>query len=120
MNHYPIKQRRRPRTLNPNWTGIAWLEAQVIGTVTPIPGRQGDATGLAFFATPGALRAMKRRSVHVRPMFELVPDRSFSGMPRRYSDPCPVCDDFAYTRPCEDHPDPSVTLLPIEPLRRVL
>ena len=66
--------------------------------------QQGDPSdGLLTLFVTGPIRPMTTQCV--RPMFELIHDEGFSGIGPRVSQPCPGCDNFAYSWKCETHPD---------------
>jgi hypothetical protein len=107
--YYPVKKRGEARRLNPNWTAIAWLEAEtldrteIIAVSTPYDGLRRvtthGAAGIISRTTPGVR--------HSRPMFEIRNDRPNSNATSYYTHPCPNCSDLAYTRTCPEHGDPA-------------
>jgi len=89
-------------------TPAQWLEAQSCDG-TEVIARVSEADGIIRLRTRGgARRRMDPESAGpecIRAMIEVIPDGHGSTMKTTYNDPCPVCDNFAYTRPCPDHPD---------------
>lgn len=102
-DRYPVRRRGEPRRLNPNWTGITWLEAQSLEDTKPI--RHVDmGDGLAVYVTDGYYLA-RRRGAYPGPMFKIVLDLPLDPGAVVCDDPCPVCDDFSRTARCPDHPE---------------
>lgn len=58
--------------------------------------------GLITLTTIGA-RAARRRANYVRPMFQAIPLGASSTIAVRDTDPCPDCDNWAYTSRCAQH-----------------
>jgi hypothetical protein len=107
--YYPVKKRGQARRLNPNWTAIAWLEAETLGR-TKIIAVSTPYDGLRRVTTHGAAGIISRTTPgvrHSRPMFEIRNDRPGSNATSYYRDPCPNCSDLAYTRTCPEHGDPA-------------
>lgn len=102
-DHYPVKQRRRPRRLNPNWAGIAWLEAQSMRATETVGVPVYLGEGLEVYIAAG--RSVAARHGHPRPMFQVF-ELSVSSALRRNNlgTPCPGCDDWSRTAQCEQHP----------------
>lgn len=107
--YYPIKKRRQPRRLDPNWAGIEWLEQQS-ETDTEIS-EEYDAGeydgGETVFRVQRALgwNSARRMGMYPWPMFQCFPAVSFKASMFRYLDPCPDCDDWSRTSKCEVHHD---------------
>lgn len=106
---YPVKRKREVRRLNPNWTGIAWLEAQAVHD-TEILFRYDD---IWESSTLPAERIITRargwgrargNGSHPRPMFQVLQLGTGSAM-LISRDSCPDCDDWSRTAVCEVHPD---------------
>jgi len=109
--HYPVRRRGERRELRPNWTAIAWLEAQTLEH-TELLGTHAvyDGDGVLWH-TRTAARLADRVSEGVprhcvRPMIELIDDyhvreEQMSGP--QYSSPCPRCDDWSRTTRCPEH-----------------
>jgi len=106
--HYPVRRRGEVRRLDPNWAGIAWLEAQSLDDTREAERfAYGDDTtmaGLIKTRYVGRWMASQRGS-YPRPVFEVFGLTSSSTLGVRVEAPCPACDDFAYTARCRTHPD---------------
>jgi hypothetical protein len=103
VDHYPVKRRREPRRLDPNWAGIAWLEAQSLAD-TEIIRHVDQGDGLTAYTTEGWYGA-RRRGAYPGPMFKIVLDLPLDPGALVCDNPCPVCDDFSRTARCPDHPE---------------
>lgn len=127
--HYPVRRRGERRELRPNWTGIAWLEAQtlkhtkVIGTI-PV---YADDDNPVWYTHPAARltdRISEGAPTHcTRPMIELIDDYSvhefrMSG-PQYGTNPCPDCDDWSRTARCTQHQERGHHSVTLEGLLRV-
>lgn len=113
--HYPVRRRGERRELRPNWTGIAWLEAQTLEHTEPLahsrPVYANDSDEPVWY-TWLAARMANRLSASaprhcVRPMIELVddyqlPEHRMSGSSTSHR-PCPDCDDWSRTARCAEH-----------------
>lgn len=110
--HYPIRQRGEERRLNPNWTGIAWLEASALEATAIIREEgMGDPDDGLYRSIPDG-RYNEGNNGYIRPMFEILPATS-SGAPRSDSQvSCPHCGDLAYTTRCKEH-TPQEEALPL-------
>lgn len=111
-DHYPVRQKRQPRRLNPNWDGIRWLEEQSEAD-TEIHSEMGageynpnSPTGCEFKIQRalGYYRA-KRAGMYPRPMFQVLRPGAGSAPQLSYPDPCPACDDWSRTSRCTEHHD---------------
>lgn len=106
--HYPVRRRGEVRRLNPNWTGIAWLEAQSLDDTKLLErltySDESSMAGLFQQVYVGRWMAYERNN-HPRPMFEIFELTESSTLGARNEDPCPACDDFAYTARCDRHED---------------
>lgn len=115
-DHYPVKRRREKRRLNPNWAGIAWLEAQDLAdTEIEHIASAENAPELQYMIAHGA-----HRHYYSRPMFQLMrtdsPSLSARMRPRREGRACPDCDNWAYTTRCTDHPEPPGVYAALSPV----
>ena len=98
MDHYPVKQRRQPRRLNPNTDGITWLEAESEGDTEICSEEVFEDDGIKY------TRAFGRVSKsYPRPMFQIIPNAAFSVMGQSVT-PC-QCDRFDQSWNCEIHPE---------------
>jgi hypothetical protein len=105
--YYPVKRRGVRRRLDPNWTAIAWLEAQQM-TETEIEDVQQTtydiSDGLRVQRALGWYSA-KRNGHYARPMFQIIPVDASSSHQVPYSNPCPECLDFSRSWACPVHPE---------------
>lgn len=120
--HYPVRRRGEARRLNPNWVGIAWLEAEALEDteilVTETPGPAQAAVkmgeGLAVQRSRRAVEmideSVRERPLYVRPMFQVFNDAHENvmlhhGARVRRDSACADCYDFQYPgRDCPRHP----------------
>lgn len=106
--HYPVRRRGEVRRLDPNWAGIAWLEAQSLDDTTLLERlaySDGSAmAGLVKEAYVGRWMAAEQNN-YPRPMFEILHLSVSSTLGARNQAPCPACDNFAYTARCDRHED---------------
>jgi hypothetical protein len=105
-DHYPIKRRGQKRTLNPNWTAVAWIEATQLGDTELLP---EDEVGDGFMGdnmyvdrAVGGIYA-RRNGHYARPMFQALPLEASSSASISYPNPCPACLDFSRSWACEEH-----------------
>lgn len=104
--HYPVKRKREPRRLNPNWAGIAWLEAQALGPTTlHDPDPMGDVPGLYIQRSSGGEQVKTSTTNYVRPMFQIFHPDASSSMRRPVDRPCAACYDFGRSWNCPAHPE---------------
>lgn len=110
--HYPVRRRGERRELRPNWTAIAWLEAQSLeGTKLECPTPVcPDGDEVAWYTHLARRVAPFSPSLHptncVRPMIELIDDYSADGRMSGHqyaTNPCPHCDDWSRTARCTQH-----------------
>lgn len=87
-DHYPIKQKRQPRHLKPNWDAIHWLEEQTYRD-TKIQYTQSADDGLYVHSAAG-----RPPRSYIRPMIQIIPLDAYSGATQRVS-PC-TCYRFEY------------------------
>lgn len=101
---YPVKKRGERRRLNPNWVGIAWLEAESLADteITHTAGLAPDMPGLLTLMTAGEARAVIR-GMHPRRMIDVFDLDQSSTLGVRYSSPCPACQNFAVSWKCDRH-----------------
>lgn len=111
--HYPVKKRQEKRVLNPNWLGIAHLEAEALGDteiISEYPYGEYIDDDLMLGPEFVHLRASgfyqaKRDGMYPRPMFQVFDLEISSSSQISYADPCPACDDWSRTARCEEHHD---------------
>lgn len=104
-DHYPVKQRRRPRRLNPNWAGIAWLEAKSLPATRIVAKHPAERGGSDLYTLIAAGRSMAAMHGCPRPMFQLFETTVSSALLRRsVGAACPDCDDWSRTARCPEHP----------------
>jgi hypothetical protein len=103
--HYPVKRKGERRRLDPNWTGIAWLEADTLEATEILEGDwdaglPGD--GLKRQISRGWSWAKADRTSQGRPIFQAIPLSASSTGPVWHAG-CAGCYDFAYSWNCERH-----------------
>jgi hypothetical protein len=117
-DHYPVRRRGQARRLDPNWTGIAWLEAhsyddtEIVMSFVPQGGAssklgeglQVDRSRFTEETLPN-LPGPRAMPVYIRPMFQVMPLYMSSAQLVRYGKPCATCYDVQYAgRDCPSHP----------------
>jgi hypothetical protein len=105
--YYPVKRKGERRRLNPNWTGIAWLEAETLAATEIIQRTDLDGTdmaGMTSLTAAGKIQNQLNRTSHCRRMIDIFTLEASSSQPMTYH-PCPDCDNFAYTATCTEHPE---------------
>jgi hypothetical protein len=104
-DHYPVKRRGQKRRLNPNWTAIAWLEAnQITETeLEELPEYGRDVRDGVYSVRALGWFTAKRNGHYARPIFQLLPVDASSSNQINYADPCPACLDFSRSWACEEH-----------------
>lgn len=112
--HYPVRRRGERRELRPNWTGIAWLEAQTLKYTELLGGQpvyDGESDGPIWHVRSAARLADQisegAPTHYARPMIELIDDYSASehrtSGAQHSTSPCPGCDDWSRTTRCSEH-----------------
>ena len=126
--HYPVRRRGERRELRPNWTAIAWLEAQSLeGTKLECPtGVYPDGDEVAWYTHLARRVAPFSPLLHptncVRPMIELIDDYSADGRMSGHqlsNSPCPGCDDWSRTARCTQHHERGPDSVTLEGMLRV-
>lgn len=121
-SHYPVRRRGQKRQLNPNWVGIAWLEAEALEDTEILQTIEPDARTSAYKMGEGlavqhsrraaemADESVRERPLYVRPMFQVFNDTDervivHHGTRVRADKSCADCYDFQYPgRDCPRHP----------------
>ncbi len=112
---YPVKQKGQPRRLDPNWAGIAWLEATTL-LDTEIEADSTDMVasddGLTNYRASGWYDAVRRHH-YSRPMLQILTDIGTT-LTSGVIGACAACYDFSRSWACEEHEKP-----PGQPLKPV-
>lgn len=103
-SHYPVRRRGQKRALNPNWAGIAWLEAKELANTEVMAEPYAEAAGVTYPRAYGWYAA-KRAGHYPRPMMQIFNDGATSSSQMIYQNPCPDCDNWARSWNCPRHED---------------
>lgn len=106
-HHYPVRRRGERRRLNPNWTAIAWLEADTLADTEIEEVGEPDEDGLAVQRAAGWYRAKISDSSYGRPLLQILGNLTSSSWFLLVT-PCPDCDNWAYTSNCRRHDDNTI------------
>lgn len=104
--HYPVKKKGERRRLDPNWTAIAWLEADTLDDTEIVYTADLEIIGMPGLLTlmaAGKTRALVGRTSQCRRMIDVFSLDTSSTHPTSYK-PCPYCDNFAVSWNCPEHP----------------
>ncbi len=106
---YPVKRRGERRRRDPNWPGIAWLEAESLADteITSVDEVDLETDGrhesVILLHAEGGCNA-RARGHFPRTMFQLIENEHSSALQMPVS-PCVACYDFSRSWHCPDHPE---------------
>lgn len=104
---YPVKRKGERRRLDPNWTAIAWLEANTLDATQIIYTADLEPVGMPGMLTlmaAGKRWALGGRTSQCRRMIDVFGLERSSSHRTSYT-PCPDCDNFAVSWNCPEHPE---------------